>query len=79
MENRFVTVKEAAVLLGVDIKTIYRAIAAKELPARRIRRSLRIPRWTLVERDPDHIAHCRACGQQRATVGKQEPVASLEG
>ena len=46
--KRYLTVKQAAELLCVDIKTIYRAVAAGELPARRIGRVLRVPRSAVV-------------------------------
>ncbi|HLV55771.1 MAG TPA: helix-turn-helix domain-containing protein [Actinotalea caeni] len=43
-----VTVRETALVLGVDQRTITRAIAAGELPALRIGRRVLIPRLRLV-------------------------------
>jgi len=50
-----VTVRETALVLGVDQRTITRAIAAGELPALRIGRRVLIPRLRLVAllTDPD--------------------------
>lgn len=42
------TVRETALVLGVDQRTITRAIAAGELPALRIGRRVLIPRLRLV-------------------------------
>lgn len=77
IEKRYFSVKEAAEFLGVNIKTIYRAIAAGELPARRIGRAVRIPRYAIVtdgERDLNH-----ASGRTiRGMVSSAKAVASLE-
>ena len=76
--KRYLSVKETALFLGVNIKTVYRAIAAGELPARRIRRAWRVPRWAVLsDGDRDHVARCEAA-PVRGTVPVQGPVGSLE-
>jgi excisionase family DNA binding protein len=76
--KRYLTVKETAFLLGVSIKTVYRAIATGELPARRIRRSVRVPRYAVVtDGQRDHVARC-AGAAGRGTVLDARRVASLE-
>jgi excisionase family DNA binding protein len=77
IEKRYFTVKDAAEFLGVNIKTIYRAIAAGELPARRIGRVLRIPRSALVI-DGEGDANHGGGRTSRGTVSRARPVASLE-
>lgn len=76
--KRYLTVKETAFVLGVSIKTVYRAIDAGELPARRIRRALRVPRYAVVtDGDRAHVARCEAASG-RGTVPVGVGVASLE-
>ncbi len=53
MEPRYLSVKEVAALTGTNIKTIYRMIQAGELPARRFRRSLRVPRYAVEPRSSE--------------------------
>jgi excisionase family DNA binding protein len=48
IENReivrqYYSVKEAALILGVSIKTVYKAIQRRDLPAKKIAGTLRIP------------------------------------
>jgi len=78
LQKRYYSVKETASMLGVNIKTIYRAIAAGELPARRIRSTLRIPRYAvLTDGDAAHNADCDRV-PARATVQGYGRVASPE-
>ncbi|MGC0273374.1 helix-turn-helix domain-containing protein [Pseudactinotalea sp. Z1739] len=43
------TVKEVANLLGVDVRTVYRAIEDEQLPALRIGKKRLVPRLKLME------------------------------
>lgn len=45
--RRFYSVKQAALLLGVSEKTIYKAIQKGDLPSVRVSRTLRIPQLAL--------------------------------
>ncbi len=47
---KYYSVKEAAEVLGVDEKTVYKAIQNKQLPSRRVGRKLLLPRLAI---DPD--------------------------
>jgi excisionase family DNA binding protein len=44
----FVTPAEAAAMLGVNIKTVYRAIRERTLPFVRVGRTIRIPSTALL-------------------------------
>jgi excisionase family DNA binding protein len=46
-QGEFLTVREAASLLRLNVKTIYAAIRRGHLPAVRIGEAIRIPRWAL--------------------------------
>ena len=46
-DRLYYTVAEAAEVLCVDLKTVYRSIQAGEIPIRRCGRAIRIPRCAL--------------------------------
>ncbi len=59
IQKQYYSVKETASILGVDLKTVYRAIAAGELPALRIRNTLRVPHSVVFPvGDVPHTAGC---------------------
>src|SRR5690349_8195155 len=53
-KKRYYSVKEAAEILGVDDKTVYKAVQEKRLSSRRVGRRILIPRWAI---DPGHGTH----------------------
>jgi len=64
--RRYYSVKEAAAIFGVSIKTVYKAIQRRELPAKKLAGTLRIP----------HLAVDPARG---SLGGNGKGVSSLEG
>ena len=78
IQKRYLTVNETARVLSVSTKTVYRAIAAGELPARRFRRSVRVPRYA-VFLDGDGPGGGLPVGPARGTVRAAGRVASPEG
>ena len=54
-ESEFLTVDEAAGLLGLDRKTVYRSVERGELRALRLGRTLRIRRSWLLDPQPGAV------------------------
>lgn len=68
MADEFLSIEEAAKLLGVDYKTIYRLVRSGEIPAARIGRVYRIKRRDLdefFERSKAAVRgmECSSCGE----------------
>lgn len=67
MEREVLNAEEAAEFLGVDRKTVYEAVARRQLPHRRLGKRILFSKTALLD-----VAQGRAAARQRAKVGARD-------